>query len=76
MVEFNAVNIAKKVAFEYMEPLEYRCKRVESFLRMFDANLLLNIVSISDPYGPTKSDPTIEALAGSDETKLGCQSGK
>ena len=43
-----------------IEPLADRISSVEDFLQDIDPTLQYHIVPISDPFGPTKEDPTFE----------------
>ena len=43
-----------------IEPLADRMSSVEDFLHDIDPSLQYHIVPISDPFGPTKEDPTFE----------------
>jgi phosphopantetheine adenylyltransferase/dephospho-CoA kinase len=43
-----------------IEPLAERMSSVEDFLHDIDPSLQYHIVPISDPFGPTKEDPTLE----------------
>jgi hypothetical protein len=43
-----------------IEPLIDRISSVEDFLQDIDPTLQYQIVPISDPFGPTKEDPTFE----------------
>ena len=63
--------LASKVLRELVEPLERRCARVRELMQDMRAGLQLNIVAITDPYGPTISDATLECLIVSDETSQG-----
>ena len=49
-----------------IEPLADRMNSVEDFLHDIDPSLQYHIFPISDPFGPTKKDPTIEVSGGSD----------
>ena len=42
------------------EQLADRMSSVEDFLHDIDPSLQYHIVPISDPFGPTKEDPTLE----------------
>jgi len=44
-----------------VEPLDERMRSIEDFLHDIDPSLQYDIVPISDPFGPTKEDPTFEA---------------
>ena len=63
--------LTNKVLRELVEPLERRCARVRELLEDMRPGLLLHIVPITDPYGPTISDATLECLVVSQETSQG-----
>jgi pantetheine-phosphate adenylyltransferase len=44
---------------------------VDFFLKIAKPNLKLSLVELSDPYGPTITDPSIDALVVSSETMGG-----
>jgi cytidyltransferase-like protein len=48
-----------------------RVAGVESFLSLVKPSLKLNIVELQDPFGPTITDPKIEAIVVSSETIAG-----
>ncbi|KAJ7582945.1 hypothetical protein C8J56DRAFT_1167953 [Mycena floridula] len=70
----NAALLKNKSNSQVLEPLEIRLDRVRSFLNLFKAGLELEIVPISDVYGPTGWDPNIQALVVSKETLSGAKS--
>ena len=49
-----------------IEPLADRMSSGEDFLHDIGPSLQYHIVPISDPFGPTKEDPTFEVSGGSD----------
>lgn len=57
-----------------MESLETRITHVKDFLRLFKPGLIYDVVPINDVYGPTGSDPNIQALVVSKETMNGAES--
>ena len=63
--------LANKVLKELVEPLELRCTRVRELMQDMRPGLQLNIVAITDPYGPTISDCTLECMVVSEETSKG-----
>lgn len=46
---------------------------VEDFLKDICPELDINVVPINDPFGPTKSDPTMDLIVVSKETVKGGQ---
>lgn len=67
--------LQKKRAYQYMEALDLRLHNVYRFLRDVNRDLEYNIVPIYNDYGPTITDPSIQALVGSLETFNGCKAG-
>lgn len=60
-----------KVLWELIQPCTQRIREVKEFLEDVDSSITYNVVPISDMYGPTKDDPTLEMLVVSEETKRG-----
>jgi pantetheine-phosphate adenylyltransferase len=60
----------KKYA-EVLEPISLRIENARKFLNLIARNLELELVPISDIYGPTAHDPSISALVISEETQAG-----
>ncbi|KAJ2157570.1 hypothetical protein GGF46_004411 [Coemansia sp. RSA 552] len=60
--------LQKKKHRELLEPYRQRELNVLLFLRKIRKDLIVELVPISDPYGPTASDPSIGALVVSQET--------
>ncbi|GAA6062665.1 hypothetical protein JCM10212_000565 [Sporobolomyces blumeae] len=58
---------------EHLEPLEKRITSVQSFIELVRPTIQAEIVPLHDVYGPTASDPDIQALVVSEETKTGGQ---
>lgn len=54
-----------------IEPSSVRAEQVETFVREVDSSIECEIVLISDMYGPTKSDPSLNMIVVSSETKKG-----
>ncbi|CAO3658981.1 unnamed protein product [Rhizopus stolonifer] len=48
-----------------------RIKKVEAYLHSVKRSIQYNVVPITDPFGPTVTDPTIDALVVSKETLKG-----
>ncbi|KAF5358168.1 hypothetical protein D9756_001334 [Leucocoprinus leucothites] len=60
--------LQNKVNKHVMEDISQRSNRVRGFLTFFKPDLVYNIVSINNVYGPTAWDPNIQALVVSKET--------
>lgn len=63
--------ILGKILWELVEPIEARVEGVRKFLTDVCSSLNYNIVPIQDPFGPTKSDPTMNMIVVSAETLRG-----
>lgn len=63
--------IAAKKLPELILPIEQRIKEVTDFLLDIDSSLTYEVVPIADPFGPTKSDPNLDMIVVSAETKRG-----
>lgn len=61
---------AKKLP-ELILPVERRIKEVTNFLLDIDPSLVYEVVPIADPFGPTKTDPNLDMIVVSSETKRG-----
>ena len=59
-----------------MEPINVRTSKVEAFLARFKPSIRCDAVPIADVYGPTATDPNIQALIVSYETLSGAASSK
>ncbi|EFA07751.2 bifunctional coenzyme A synthase [Tribolium castaneum] len=62
-----------KILWELIENLDVRIQNVENFLNDICAELDYNVVPISDPFGPSITDPTMEMIVVSEETVKGSQ---
>ncbi|XP_055910640.1 bifunctional coenzyme A synthase [Eupeodes corollae] len=56
---------------ELILPVEKRIEDLKNFLLEIDSTLQYDIVPISDPFGPTKSDPDMDMIVVSAETLRG-----
>lgn len=65
--------IAKKKLFQLISSVTERMQSVEKFLNEIDGSLLYEVVSISDPFGPTATDPDMDLIVVSEETKRGAE---
>jgi phosphopantetheine adenylyltransferase len=63
--------LLKKKHRELIESTEKRLKNVENYLNLVKRNIQYEVVPITDPFGPTVTDPTIDALVVSKETLKG-----
>lgn len=63
--------LVNKTLGDLIEPLEVRMKNVEEFVNDIKPGLIKEIVPLSDPAGPTKTDPDIQCLVVSSETLRG-----
>lgn len=57
--------------WELIQPLETRINGVKDFLTDICGELQTTVVSITDPFGPTQHDPTMEMIVVSAETFKG-----
>lgn len=58
----------RKLLWELIEDIDVRIKNVSDFLKDICSEIQHNVVPISDIYGPTITDPTMEMIIVSDET--------
>lgn len=58
---------------ELILPVAERIRNVQNFLKSFDATLQYDVVPISDPFGPTATDPDMDLIVVSQETLRGGQ---
>jgi pantetheine-phosphate adenylyltransferase len=58
---------------EWLEPIEKRLGHVQEFCQRIRPDVNVSVVPISDPYGPTITDPTMDALVCSQETLDDCE---
>ncbi|ORZ00508.1 hypothetical protein BCR43DRAFT_408388, partial [Syncephalastrum racemosum] len=56
---------------EYIAPTEKRIQAVEAYIDTVRRGITSQVVPISDPFGPTITDPSIQALVCSRETLKG-----
>jgi pantetheine-phosphate adenylyltransferase len=75
VTNFSKEMLAKKAYGEMIEPLEKRIKNVKDFINTLKPGLIAQVVGIDDAYGPTRTDPDLEAIVGSKETEKGCLMG-
>ena len=68
--------LTKKENREVLESLPERIRGVRQFIELFKPSLVYEIVPIQDIYGPTGSDPNIQALVVSKETASGGKAGR
>ena len=65
--------LKNKKGAEFISCYEYRLNEVEKFVRTIKPNIILELPKLSDPYGPTISDPSIQAIVVSSETIIGAK---
>jgi pantetheine-phosphate adenylyltransferase len=63
--------LAKKTLATMIYSFDERKASVMSFLRQTKPQLSVEVVPLEDPFGPTVTDPLIEALVVSSETMSG-----
>ncbi|KAM4034212.1 bifunctional coenzyme A synthase [Anomaloglossus baeobatrachus] len=63
-----------KVLKELIEPYETRVEKMSQFLVDVKPSLGYDMVPISDPYGPSITDPELKCIVVSEETQRGGQS--
>jgi phosphopantetheine adenylyltransferase len=68
--------LTKKDNRDVLESLPERMQDVHRFMELFKPSLVYDIVPIHDVYGPTATDPNIQALVVSKETASGGKAGK
>ncbi|XP_009894127.1 PREDICTED: bifunctional coenzyme A synthase-like [Charadrius vociferus] len=60
-----------KVLAELIEPYEVRAAKLRQFLEDVNPSLRYDIVPLVDPYGPSVTDPDLQCLVVSEETRRG-----
>ena len=60
--------LAHKANAHLIQPFDERCHAVRDFISSMNPALELDIVAIKDIYGPTVSDPSLNAIVVSSET--------
>jgi len=60
-----------KAKADQISRFEERSKAVKDFMQLVKPSLLLDMVELQDPYGPTITDPNVDALMVSSETTAG-----
>ena len=65
--------LAKKTLPELILPCKQRIAELREYLVDCDSGIEYNIVPITDPFGPSIVEEDLEAIIGSEESKLGCQ---
>ncbi|GJQ85440.1 hypothetical protein Trydic_g23865 [Trypoxylus dichotomus] len=63
--------LQNKTLWELIQPVEKRINAVKDFLEDVNSELITDVVRISDLYGPTKDDPTMNVIIVSSETVRG-----
>ncbi|XP_009992491.1 PREDICTED: bifunctional coenzyme A synthase [Chaetura pelagica] len=62
---------ARLVLAELIEPYELRAAKLREFLEDVKPSLRYDIVPLVDPYGPSITDPDLQCLVVSEETRRG-----
>lgn len=68
--------LTKKKHRELIDSTEKRVKTVQEYLNLVKRTINYIVVPITDPFGPTVTDPEIDALVVSKETLKGGDLGK
>ncbi|XP_030625957.1 bifunctional coenzyme A synthase [Chanos chanos] len=63
--------LKNKVLKELIEPFGERVRRLQEFLNDVKPSLRFEIVPLSDPYGPSVTDPQLQCIVVSEETRKG-----
>ena len=63
--------LSEKSLWELMQTFSARKSAVEDFVGDVMPSILLDPVQIFDPFGPTISDPDLQCLVVSEETRSG-----
>ncbi|KAA0704511.1 Bifunctional coenzyme A synthase [Triplophysa tibetana] len=63
--------LKNKVLKELIEPYSRRVQRLQEFLNDVKPSLKYEIVPLSDPFGPSISDPELQCIVVSEETRRG-----
>ena len=60
--------LRKKALANLILPYTQRAQTVVDFLTLIKPSIQVNVFQLADPFGPTITDPSIEALVVSSET--------
>ncbi|KAI8643734.1 hypothetical protein BD408DRAFT_414458 [Parasitella parasitica] len=63
--------LSKKKHRDLIASTQQRVEHVKAYLQLVKRNIAYDVVPIKDPFGPTVTDPTIDALVVSKETLKG-----
>ena len=69
----DAPMLAKKTLSELILPCQQRIIEVRKYLEDCDPDIVHNVVPIADPFGPSIIEKDLEAIVGSEESRVGCQ---
>lgn len=75
VTDFDAEMLAKKAFGELIQPLQVRIRNVYEFIKTQKPDLVAQVVGIKDAFGPTRTDPNLQAIVASKETEKGCRMG-
>lgn len=70
------IMLVKKKHRDLIIPINLRIQHVKDYLYKAKRGLVYDVVPITDPYGPTITDPSIDAIVVSQETLKGGHMGK
>lgn len=63
--------LKKKVLKELVQPYSLRVQRLQEFLQDIKPSLKVEIVPLDDPFGVSVTDPSLQCIVVSEETKRG-----
>ncbi|GAA5940747.1 putative pantetheine-phosphate adenylyltransferase [Sporobolomyces koalae] len=63
--------LGKKQHRAHLESIQQRIRNVEAFIELVRPTITHQVVPLQDVYGPTATDPDIQALVVSEETRAG-----
>ena len=65
--------LARKSLPQHIEGVDARRRAVAAFVKFANPRLELKLATIDDPFGPSITDPALEAVCASTETLRGCR---
>ncbi|XP_053722055.1 bifunctional coenzyme A synthase isoform X1 [Synchiropus splendidus] len=63
--------LKKKVLSELIQPYSLRVQKLQEFLHDVKPSLQIEITPLEDPFGPSTTDPLLECIVVSEETRRG-----